>query len=173
VALGGGRTRRTQLLVLDILVIAGGANLHAARTVTGLERAAAKAVAAVGCTLHAKVDARLGHRAAFVVLGQVPGQAVGVVATSVVTGARIAVEEAVLPLRIHVVARDAGRERALVIVSRAGALLVEAVHLAVPIIVHAVRAGAGSAAQLHRIEHGAARRSAGPGRVCRAIPCAR
>jgi hypothetical protein len=59
---------------------------------------------------------------------------------AVVTAAAVAVEEAVLDRRVDVVATDAGREAALVVVGRAGTLDVEPVDVTVHVVVDAVGA---------------------------------
>ena len=109
------------------------------RTGVGLarDRAAAEAVAAVRRQLAAAVDAlrrlRRRHRAlgrvrcgvGLIVAARGVGRlriALELPLAAVVAHARVAVEEAVLLARVDVVARDAGRERALVVVERPDAL---------------------------------------------------
>src|SRR3569833_485050 len=67
-------------------------------------------------------------------------QTAHVLVAAVVAGATVPVEEAVLVDRVDVVAGDAGRERAFIVIERARALRVEAVDQAVAIVVLAVRA---------------------------------
>src|SRR3569833_1950552 len=67
-------------------------------------------------------------------------QTADVLVAAVVSRATVAVEEAVLVDRVDVVAGDAGRERAFVVIERSRALRIEAVDQAVAIVVLAVRA---------------------------------
>src|SRR5262249_25131499 len=117
--------------------------------------AAAEAVAAVRHQLLALVDAGLRLRRRQRALRRVRRRVRLVVRAArfhaarlalelphaaVVTHAGVAVEEAVLLARVDVVARDARRERALVVVQRADALRIVVVDLAVAVVVDAVAA---------------------------------
>jgi hypothetical protein len=90
---------------------------------------------AVGREVEAAVE--IGVLAA---LGVEPEDAADVAVAAVVAAAVVAVEEAVLVAAAAVVAAHVGLEAGLVVVDRAGALDIEAVDVAVAVVVEAVRA---------------------------------
>src|SRR5690606_40632607 len=73
---------------------------------------------AAGCSLHAKVDASLSYGTTRIVVGQITSQAIGVIAATIIARARVAVEKAVLPFRVLVVAGDRSEEHTSELQSR-------------------------------------------------------
>src|SRR6185503_17865558 len=111
--------------------------------------AAPEAIAAVRRELGAEVDAclaLLGRAVVEIRIVRALGRAgVGRVALElplalVVALAAVAVEEAILLARVDIVARNSGRERALVVVGRSGTFRIVRVDLSVHVVVDAVGA---------------------------------
>src|SRR5690606_22749882 len=104
------RAARAFLFVIDCVERAVGRRVNVdGFAIVGAHRATAEAVATVRRACPTELDARLGHLARGVVLVELSVEAIGVIAAAVVAGAGVAVEEAVLPLGIFVVAGDPGR----------------------------------------------------------------
>ena len=95
-----------------------------------LHGATAEAVTTVRRERRAELDASRSELAVGIGLLELAGETTRVVAATVVARAGVAVEEAVLPLRIFVVAGDAGREGVFVVVPGPGALGVSVVKCA-------------------------------------------
>ena len=106
-------------------------------------------------------------------LGRRTEEAAHVLVAAVVATAAVAVEEAILIDRVLVVAGDAGRERAFVVVERAGAFGIEAVDQAVAVVVLAVRAlrtaGGTGAVERRRVDEDHRSIAAGAGVIAGAV----
>src|SRR5690606_14706038 len=133
-------------------VVTSGPDLDTQRTFARVEGAAPEAVTSVRRSLRAKIDARLGNAAIVIAFRQLAGQAISVLAATVIPRTRVSVEEAVLPFRVLVVPGDSRGEAALVVIGRTRTLFVEAIDLSIAIIVNAVAALTSAATQVRRVE---------------------
>lgn len=116
------------------------------------------------------LDAVGGDSASRVGLRNFPGQASRRIAAAVVSGPGVSVEEAILPLRIAIIAGHARRERRLIIVHGADALGIIRIDQTVSIVVDAVAAGTPSGAAVIRFLAIEPRRTlAGIAEACRLV----